>query len=61
MDHESIGWFAPGFMKSDTGIFLNAVLGVIGAAVVRFLFGLPGARSEASSAIWSPEPSAHAS
>lgn len=54
MDNESIGWIAAiiigglagwiasGVMKSDTGIFLNIVLGIIGAAVARFLFGLLG-------------------
>ena len=54
MDNESIGWIAAiiigglagwiasGFMKSDTGIFLNILLGIIGAAVARFLFGLLG-------------------
>ncbi len=54
MDNESIGWIAAiiigglagwiasRFMKSDTGIFLNVLLGIIGAAVARFLFGLVG-------------------
>lgn len=36
------GWIASGVMKSDTGIFLNVVLGIIGAAVASFLFGLLG-------------------
>ncbi len=36
------GWFASMFMKSDTGIFMNILLGIIGAAVASFLFGLLG-------------------
>lgn len=36
------GWIASSFMKSDTGIFINIVLGIIGAAVASFLFGLLG-------------------
>ena len=36
------GWIASAFMKSDTGIFMNILLGIIGAAVASFLFGLLG-------------------
>lgn len=36
------GWIASSLMKSDTGIFLNILLGVIGAAVASFLFGILG-------------------
>lgn len=36
------GWFASMFMKSDTGIFMNIVLGIIGAAVASFLLGFLG-------------------
>jgi uncharacterized membrane protein YeaQ/YmgE (transglycosylase-associated protein family) len=36
------GWFASMFMKSDTGIFMNILLGIIGAAVASFLFGFLG-------------------
>ena len=36
------GWFASMFMKTDTGIFMNILLGIIGAAVASFLFGLLG-------------------
>lgn len=36
------GWAASNFMKSDTGIVLNIVLGIIGATVANFLFGLLG-------------------
>jgi uncharacterized membrane protein YeaQ/YmgE (transglycosylase-associated protein family) len=36
------GWIASNFMKSDTGVFMNIVLGIIGAAVASFLFGLIG-------------------
>lgn len=36
------GWIASNFMKSDTGIFMNIILGIIGAAVASFMFGLLG-------------------
>ena len=36
------GWLAEQFMKSDMGLLMNIVLGVIGAAVASFLFGLLG-------------------
>ena len=36
------GWIASRFMNSGTGILMNVVLGVIGAAVASFLFGLLG-------------------
>ncbi|MBI1622116.1 GlsB/YeaQ/YmgE family stress response membrane protein [Aquamicrobium zhengzhouense] len=36
------GWIASNFMKSDTGIFMNVILGIIGAAIASFLFGLLG-------------------
>lgn len=36
------GWIASGIMKTDTGIFLNIVLGILGAAVASFIFGLLG-------------------
>ncbi len=36
------GWIASGLMKTDTGIFLNIVLGIIGAAIASFLFGMLG-------------------
>ena len=36
------GWIASGLMKTDTGIFLNIVLGIIGAALASFLFGILG-------------------
>ncbi|MBX8802687.1 GlsB/YeaQ/YmgE family stress response membrane protein [Pseudochrobactrum asaccharolyticum] len=36
------GWIASNFMKSDTGIFLNIILGIIGASIASFLFGLVG-------------------
>ena len=54
MDDRSIGWVAAiiigGFaewiasavMKSGTGIFVNIILGIIGAAVASFLFGILG-------------------
>lgn len=36
------GWIASNFMKSDTGIFMNILLGIIGAVIASFLFGLLG-------------------
>lgn len=36
------GWIASSSMKSDTGILLNVILGIIGAAIASFLFGLLG-------------------
>ncbi|WP_336288227.1 MULTISPECIES: GlsB/YeaQ/YmgE family stress response membrane protein [unclassified Bartonella] len=54
MEDANIGWIAAiiigglagcaaqYLMKSQTGIFLNIVLGIIGAALASFLFGLLG-------------------
>ena len=36
------GWIASNFMKSDTGIFMNIILGIIGAALASFIFGMLG-------------------
>jgi len=36
------GWFASMFMKSDTGLLMNIILGIVGAAVAGFLFSLLG-------------------
>lgn len=36
------GWIASNFMKSDTGIFTNIILGIVGAAIASFLFGMLG-------------------
>lgn len=36
------GWFASMFMESRTGILMNIILGIVGAAVAGFLFGLIG-------------------
>ncbi|THF65436.1 GlsB/YeaQ/YmgE family stress response membrane protein [Pseudothauera nasutitermitis] len=36
------GWIASGLMKTNTGILLNIVLGIIGASVASFLFGILG-------------------
>ena len=36
------GWIASNIMKTNTGIFLNVVLGIVGAAIASFLFGLLG-------------------
>jgi uncharacterized membrane protein YeaQ/YmgE (transglycosylase-associated protein family) len=36
------GWLAEQFMKSEMGLVMNIVLGVVGAAVASWLFGLLG-------------------
>ena len=36
------GWIASRFMKTDTGLLLNIVLGIVGAGVANFLFGIIG-------------------
>lgn len=36
------GWIASGLMNTNTGLFLNIVLGMVGAAVASFLFGVLG-------------------
>lgn len=36
------GWIASNIMKSDTGIFMNIILGIVGAVVANFLLGLFG-------------------
>ncbi|MDQ8731029.1 GlsB/YeaQ/YmgE family stress response membrane protein [Bradyrhizobium sp. LHD-71] len=36
------GWLAEQFMHSNMGMIMNIVLGIIGAAVASFLFGLLG-------------------
>ena len=38
------GWLAEQFMKSQMGILTNILLGVVGAAVASWLFGLVGVR-----------------
>jgi uncharacterized membrane protein YeaQ/YmgE (transglycosylase-associated protein family) len=34
------GWLAEQFMKSDMGLLMNIVLGIVGAAVASWLFSL---------------------
>ncbi|MFZ1213569.1 MAG: GlsB/YeaQ/YmgE family stress response membrane protein [Pseudolabrys sp.] len=36
------GWLAEQFMKSDTGLLMNIVLGIIGAAVASAIFSFFG-------------------
>jgi Transglycosylase associated protein. len=36
------GWLASMFMKSNTGVIVNIILGIVGAAVAGFVFGLVG-------------------
>jgi uncharacterized membrane protein YeaQ/YmgE (transglycosylase-associated protein family) len=38
------GALAEQFMKSDMGVVMNIVLGILGAAIASFLFGLVGIR-----------------
>lgn len=38
------GWFAEMIMKSNTGIIMNIVLGIVGALVASWLFGVLGVR-----------------
>jgi len=43
------GWIASNIMKADTGIFLNIVLGIVGAVVGNALLGLFGLNAQAGS------------
>jgi uncharacterized membrane protein YeaQ/YmgE (transglycosylase-associated protein family) len=36
------GWLAEQFMKSGMGMLMNIILGIVGAAVASWLFGLVG-------------------
>lgn len=36
------GWLAEQFMQSRMGMFMNILLGIIGAAIASWLFGLLG-------------------
>jgi uncharacterized membrane protein YeaQ/YmgE (transglycosylase-associated protein family) len=36
------GWLAEMFMKSGTGVFMNIILGIVGAAVANALLGFFG-------------------
>lgn len=36
------GWLAERFMKSDMGVFMNILLGIIGAIVLNAILGLLG-------------------
>lgn len=36
------GWLAEQFMKSDMGILMNIILGIVGAVIASWLFGLLG-------------------
>ena len=38
------GWLAEKFMKSQMGLIMNIVLGIVGAAVASWLFGLIGVK-----------------
>src|SRR5437588_12453543 len=49
------GWLAEQFMKSQMGLVMNIVLGIIGAAVASWLFGFLGRSSARSAAVFSSE------
>lgn len=36
------GWLAEQFMKSNMGVFMNIILGIVGAVVANFILGLMG-------------------
>lgn len=36
------GWLAKQFMNTDTGLFMNIILGIVGAAIASALLGLLG-------------------
>lgn len=36
------GWLAKGFMKTNTGIFLNILLGIVGASIASLILNLIG-------------------
>ena len=36
------GWLAEQVMKSNMGVFMNIILGIVGAIVANFLLGLVG-------------------
>jgi uncharacterized membrane protein YeaQ/YmgE (transglycosylase-associated protein family) len=38
------GWLAEKFMKTDTGVLMNIVLGIVGAAIASALLGVIGIR-----------------
>ena len=36
------GWLAEQFMKSNMGVFMNIILGIVGAVLANFLLGIFG-------------------
>src|SRR5262245_31822833 len=38
------GWLAEQFMKSQMGLLMNIILGIVGAAIASWLFGLVGVK-----------------
>jgi uncharacterized membrane protein YeaQ/YmgE (transglycosylase-associated protein family) len=46
------GWIASKIMKADTGLFLNIILGIVGAAVLNLLLGWFGIYAERA---WLPQ------
>lgn len=46
------GWIASKIMKASTGLFLNILLGIVGAAVLNLILGWLGIYAERS---WLPQ------
>lgn len=46
------GWFGSRIMKADTGMFMNVLLGIIGAIVANAILGVLGIRAEPA---WLPQ------
>ena len=45
------GWIASNFMNSNTGIFVNILLGIVGAAIASFIFSFLGVSFGGSSGV----------
>lgn len=43
------GWIASAIMKADTGLFMNIIIGIVGAVVANALFGMLGVYTQAGS------------
>lgn len=41
------GWIASGIMKAETGLFLNILLGILGAVLANTLFAMVGINAQA--------------
>jgi uncharacterized membrane protein YeaQ/YmgE (transglycosylase-associated protein family) len=52
------GWLAEQFMKSEMGLLMNIVLGIVGAAVASAILSFFGVQLGDGSATWLPGSSA---